>query len=155
MVPQQADIFLIPLLNGAYGVGQAVVCSPDTPLGTAACIITKRQVKTVAEQAPIHLSEALSLVLVKDDLIESGTWPVVGFESIPPIEKAFKIKKAIKTRFDRVAIQDPAVIEAFVNAIHGHFPWDGFPDPQLFTKLLISPDAIPSTATSAAELNQS
>lgn len=154
-MPKQADIFLIPLLNGAYGVGQVVVCSPETPLGTAACIITRRQTKTLGEQSPIHLSEALSLILVKDDLMEDGTWPIVGFEQIPPVEKTFKIEKALKTRFDRVAIQDGAVVEAFTNAIHGLFPWDGFPDPQFFTKLLVSPDAIPSSAKSAAELNQS
>jgi len=45
-----------------------------------------------------------------------------------------------------VAIQDPAVVEAFVNAIHGLYPWDGFPDPEFFTKLLVSPDRIPATA---------
>ena len=149
---QQADIFLVPLLDGKFGVGQIIVCPPDAPVGTRVCVLTRRKAARAELQSPLHLSEALSLVVVQDDHLKDGTWPIVGFEAIPPIDRAFKVNKAIKSRFDSVAIQDPAIIEAFVNALHGLYPWDGFPDPDFFTKLLITPDRIPASVKTKAEL---
>jgi len=138
-VPLQADIFLVPLLSGAFGVGQIVICPPKTPLGTRACIFTQRYVPEAKEQSPIHISEALALILINDELLNNRTWPIVGFEALPPIHQSFKIKKAVESRFENVAIQDPAAVEAFVNALHGLYP-------------LIHPDRIPQRAKMAADL---
>lgn len=149
-MPKQADIFLVPLLDGAYGVGQIVVCPPDAPVGTRACLFTQRRTETVKPQSPINVAEGLALILISDELLKDKTWPIVGFEAIPPVDRVFKLKAAIKARFDKVAIQDPAVVEAFVNAIQGLYPWNGFPDPEFFTKLLVHPDRVPATAKSKA-----
>jgi len=95
--PQEADLFLIPLLDGEHALGQ-------------------------------------------------GTWPVIGFETLPDIERVFKLNAAKANNFENVQIQDPAIIEAFVNACHGLYPWDAFPDPDFFDNLLIKKDARPATA---------
>ncbi len=152
-VPQQADIFLIPLFDGQFGFGQVVVPSPDTPMGTALCLITNRKVARDAPCSPIALGETLSLLVVKDDLLKDGTWPIIGFETLPNTERIFALKAAKEKRFDGIAIHDPAIVEAFTNALHGLYPWDGFPDTQFFTNLLIHPDKKPSIARTKSQFD--
>lgn len=141
--PQQADIFLIPLLDGGFGVGQVVEVSA-TPQSTALVMLTLLQSAPNWPPSPIHYSESTSLVLVQDNALKDGSWHIVGFEMLPPIGRLFKIKEALSSNFENVAFQESAIVEAFVNACHGLYPWDGFPDPQFFNKLLIYPDQVPS-----------
>ncbi len=143
--PQLADIFLIPLMDGDFAVGQ-VANVDDTPEGTALCLLTLLKSAPDWPPAPIHYSEAIALVLIQDASIRNETWQIVGFEAVPPLDHIFDVTNALRTKFANITAQDPAVIEAFVNACHGLYPWDGFPDSQFFNKLLIFPDRVPSSA---------
>lgn len=116
----QADLFLIPLLDGAFGVGQVVEVGPY-PL----CALSVRRQDRDAPAYPLAASEIAALHPIDPAHLTDGTWPVIGFEQIPRIGSG--------TAQDRL---DPAVVEAFVNACHGLFPWDGFPDPAYFDGLL-------------------
>ena len=143
--PQQADIFLIPLMDGGFGVGQVVEVDA-TPEGSALCLLTRLLSAPDWPPTPIHDSEAISLVLVTDDALRNGTWQTVGFEMLPKLERVFPLKNTIIDKFHGIAVHEPAIIEAFVNACHGLYPWDGFPDPTFFNSLLVYPDKTPSKA---------
>jgi len=143
--PQLADIFLIPLMDGDFAVGQ-VVNAKDKPEGTVLCILTLLKSAPDWPPSPMHYSEAIALVLTQTASLTDGTWQTVGFEAVPALERVFDLEKAVASNFENLTVHDPAILEAFVNACHGLYPWDGFPDSQFFTKLLIQPDRIPSTA---------
>lgn len=143
--PQEADIFLIPLLNGEHAVGQVIEVE-KAPENSALCLLTLKQLSPTDTPNPLQLSELISLVLLRPDHFGDGTWPVIGFETLPDIETVFKLAEAKKNGFADIQIHDPAIIEAFVNACHGQYPWDAFPDPAFFDNLLVKKDARPPQA---------
>ena len=145
ITPQQADIFLIPLLDGSFGAGQVIEAS-ETPDNAALCLMTLMSLTRDATPAPFGLSDMIALVLLQPDHLIDGTWPIIGFEQLPQIEKVFKLRDAKRNGFENIQIHDPAIVEAFVNACHGLYPWDAFPDPTFFDTLLVRPDARPPKA---------
>lgn len=148
--PQEADIFLIPLLNGDHAVGQVIEVE-KAPDNSVLCLLTLKQLTPKDKASPLMLSELISLVLLRPDHFKDGTWPIIGFETLPDIEKVFKLEKAKADRFADIHIHDPAIIEAFVNACYGQYPWDGFPDPAFFDNLLVNKTARPAAARMTAD----
>lgn len=149
---QQADIFLIPLLDGSHAAGQ-IIESEETPENAVLCLLTLRLLDTGTTPTPIGISEMIALVMLRPDHLNDGTWPVIGFEQLPPVENVFQLKAAKANRFADIQIHDAAVIEAFVNACHGHYPWDGFPDPEFFDTLLVKRNARPPKARMQADFS--
>ncbi|SEW07131.1 hypothetical protein SAMN04488515_0912 [Cognatiyoonia koreensis] len=143
--PQEADIFLVPLLNGDHTVGQVIEVE-KTPEKSVLCLLSLKRLTPDDTSAPLNLSEMIALVLTRPDHFADGTWPIIGFEQLPQIEKVFKLAEAKSNGFENVAIHEPAIIEAFANACHGHYPWDAFPDPQFFDRLLVTKAARPPAA---------
>jgi len=133
------------MLDGTYGTGQ-VIETEQTPDNTVLCLLTLKQLSPDTTPSPITLDEMISLVLLRPEHLTDGTWPIIGFEQLPYIEKVFKLRDAKRKRFENIQIHDPAIIEAFVNACHGLYPWDAFPDPAFFDTLLVRPDARPPKA---------
>lgn len=141
--PQQADLFLIPLLDGTFRVDQVV----DVLIsGNCLCAISKRQISEDNPVSALSLSDLQALVLVNSDAIDTGVWAVTGFEQLPQINSVFKWRDAKLDGYANLALQDPAVIEAFANATFGLYPWDGFSTADFFVKFLIHPDQIPPAA---------
>lgn len=148
--PQQADIFLIPLLDGTHAAGQ-VIEADETPDNSVLCLLTLKLAEPDIAPSGFALSELIALVLLRPDHLVDGTWPITGFEQLPRIEDVFKLKAAKSKRFENIQIHDAATIEAFINACHGHYPWDAFPDPAFFDTLLVKRDARPAQARMAAD----
>ena len=142
---QQADHLHIPLLNGEVAVAQVIEVS-DRPDHAALCALTGRKSAAGAPSMPISLSEVLAVQFISRPEDQASRWPIVGFEQIPPIQKVFDLQHHLIMEFADLEPQDPALIEAFVNACHGLYPWDGFPDPDLFSNMLLTPAAKPEAA---------
>lgn len=107
---QQADIVLLPLLDGSYGVAQVENCD-----GLAATLLlTLRRGAPDAAIAPLAANDILARVTVNTETLNTGQWPVVGFEMLPVADGSDPEPT------------DPAVIEAFLNACHGLYPYDAF-----------------------------
>ncbi|MFT5065150.1 MAG: hypothetical protein ACI9TA_000759 [Reinekea sp.] len=141
--PQQADLFLIPLLDGTFCVSQIV----DVLIsGSCLCAISKRQISKDSPISALSLSDLQALILINSDAIETGVWAVNGFEQLPQINSIFKWRDAKLDGYANLERQDPAVIEAFANATFGLYPWDGFGTADFFVRFLINPDQIPSAA---------
>ena len=148
---QQADIFLVPLLDGAFGLGQVIIAPDDRrdtpywPTGAAFCLLTARHVTRSAATVPVSQRDIISRQFIDAGVIGTDIWPVIGFEQLPPVAAD---PDQIALRHDVTPIDAP-IIEAFLNACHGLFPWDGFPDPAFFDAMLAAGVDRPARATLA------
>lgn len=125
MTPQQADYFLVPLLDGSHGLGQ-VFETDDMPGDALFCGLSLRRAGPGDTIAPLGLSEVVAFVFVRPGAFADGTWALAGFDQIPRFRGVFDIDRLRATGFSDVTPQDPAVIEAFLSACHGLYPWDSF-----------------------------
>lgn len=139
---QQADHLHIPLLDGTVSVAQ-VLETPARPDNAALCALTLRKQTAGSPTTPLALSDIIAIQMVLPPADIAARWPIVGFEQIPRIRAVFDLDHHLIMDFDDLPPQDPALIEAMVNACHGLYPWDGFPDPDLFTNMLLDPKAPP------------
>lgn len=125
----QADLFALPLLNGGEGLGQIV----EVEASSVVVLITAR----AAENAPVRAEDVLALFRVPASQFSSGAWPILGLQTLPP--------RRATTPYPDDPI-DPAFVEAFVNACHGHILWDDFGGEDTFTNMLRPGVAPPSSA---------
>lgn len=139
----QADIFLVPLLDGDFCIGQ-IVDRTATPTSVL-CIITKIAQKGKSAPKPITLNDLQSLLLIEPSSLADGAWPIVGFEQLPNVNHIFKWRDAHKKGYEGLQSHDPAIVEAFVNAAFGKYPWDAFGE-GFFNNFLINPKVTPAKA---------
>lgn len=133
---QEADHILLPLLNGGNALAQIARIEKDRAL----LLMTRTQTTPDTPTSPLSDPQVIAVICAGlNDLKQSG-WMVNGYHPIPRI--APYCDQAL-TQMDLV---DTAVIEAFINAVHGLYPWDGFPDPAFFDRLLRRPEMRPTSA---------
>jgi hypothetical protein len=125
MAFDQADYFLIPLLDGQFGVGQILELA-DTKEGAPFCGISARRASAGSPVDPLQLNEIVAFVRVSPSALVTGTWPLAGFDQIPRFRDVFDFEGARALGFADTPVRDPAVIEAFVSAWHGLYAWDAF-----------------------------
>ncbi len=125
MIYAQADYFRIPLLDGQFGVGQVfeVAAGDENALF---CGISTIRTDTTTDIAPFGLSDVVAMVRVQDTAIAGGDWPLAGFDQIPRFRSVLNYDGAKALGFPDMPVFEPAVIEAFTNAVHGLYPWDAF-----------------------------
>lgn len=147
-VYDQADHFLIPLLDGGHGLGQvlypAVSVGEDGLYSAPLCLLTGRRMAQGDPCTPIALSEVLSVELIDPEPLQGAIWPVIGFEQLPPLRRADELRRLTDRDGGAPLVRDTGLIEAFVNACHGLYPWDGFGGPAVFDALLRPGAARPS-----------
>lgn len=146
----QADFFAIPLLDGGHALGQVVEVK-DCPPDAAFCALSLRRVTPGATQAPLRLDDITAIVFVGTAHLTDGTWPLLGFDTLPHTDGLVSFRqtrRAWQMADDPATLMaSPALIEAFVNACHGLLPWDYFPDPQIFDRILARKGTRPPAAT--------
>ena len=129
---QNADLILIPLLDGTFLRAQV------DSIGThfANLLLSDQVVPADAAPKPLTNADIVALIAVTPNDLQ---WPVIGYDAVPRLKKP------------EHAPQDPAIAEALANAIHGLYPWDGFPDPMFFTSFLRDPSILPDRARLTAD----
>ena len=125
MIYAQADYFRIPLLDGHYGVGQVFETSAGDP-NALFCGLTGLRTDAAQPIAPFPLSDVIALVRIADSAITDQQWPLAGFDQIPRFRDIYDYDGARALGFPDKPVHAPAVIEAFINAVHGLYPWDSF-----------------------------
>jgi len=141
---QEADHLLIPLLDGTHALAQVARVNDARAL----VHITDQRTNADAQVTPIPAKAVLATLSVDRGSLTPGQWPVVGYEALP---------KELGTRSEHLNDAGPldaAIVEAFANACLGLFPWDGFPDPDLFTAFLRNPKARPPKARTTAHFSK-
>lgn len=144
MQAQEADHILIPLLNGDYTLAQ--IAALDETI--AQVFVTQRRMTQDAEVIAFGTKDIKGAVFVDLAQIPIGHWPIIGYEPIPKLEHDRPDTQTVDGR----SVHDPAVIEAFANALHGLYPWDGFSDADFFTAMLCESSVIPSRARMVEQL---
>lgn len=144
MIYDQADYFRIPLLDGSYGVGQVfeINAGGDNVLF---CGISIRKTDAVTQIESFSPTDIIAVVRVTDDPLKTEQWPLGGFNQIPRFRSFINYDRIAADGFPDHPVHDPAVIEAFVNALHGLYPWNAFGS--LFDQIKRPDMDKPSTAT--------
>lgn len=127
---QTADHILIPLLDASFAQAQIARIEDARLL----LYVTNDHATMSAKATQLTDADILAVFCVDIANLPAGHWPVIGYETVPRIAPYNDLALA------DIDPTDPAVIEAFANAIHGLYPWDGFPDPDFFTNMLRSAD---------------
>lgn len=129
---QNADLILIPLLNGAFSLAQV----DRVENSTARLFMTTKTATPTTQPKPLSPDDVVATITVNTDTIN---WVVIGYDALP--------------RFQLVDTppQDPAIAEALANALHGLYPWDAFPDPGFFTSFLRDPASLPANVRHTAD----
>lgn len=138
---QTADHILIPLLDGKYALAQVARIEDSRAL----IFLARTKATKTAPTAPLDPEQVIGAVTVDAALLPTDTWPIVGYEAVP------RIAPFADLPLSDIDPTDPAIVEAFANAIHGLYPWDGFPDPDFFNAMLRDPDTLPTLARMTAD----
>jgi len=138
---QTADHILIPLLDGRHALAQVA----DAGAAVTTLLITAKLATPTSPTSALRPDDVIAVLHIDRASGSDTNWPVIGYEAIPT-----GTPTAPQTA-DPDSTLDPAVVEAFVNAIHGLYPWDGFPDHNFFSALLKSPDTLPPKARMTAD----
>lgn len=137
------DVFLIPLADGKYSVGQ-VVAQDKEALNSVVCVFSVEKVEDAGENVSLNSDSIVSALFTTPDLLDSGDWPVVGNEPPVSIDNFIDMKKLKSEGFLGVKIIGSGVVIKFMDACFGLYPWDGFFEPDYLDKLLLSSDKKPS-----------
>ncbi len=127
MIYAQADYFRVPLLDGRFAVGQVFEVE-DTPEGSVFCALSNRITDAQSKIIPFIPLDIVAFCMIDPAHLADETWPLAGFDQIPDVNLFYDFEKRRELGFPDTPIHDPAVIEAFLNAWHGHYPWDAFGD---------------------------
>lgn len=83
--------------------------------------------------------KVVAVLFVTPELLDSGTWPVVGTgEPLDP-EKYVPLRTQRKARFVGRTIVGSRNVKLLLDAYHGLYPWNGFAIPNYLDGLLLSP----------------
>ena len=144
MIYDQADYFRIPLLDGNFGVGQVFEKAAGAP-DVIFCGISLQKSNAISQISPLKLTNIIAVVRIHDPVLTSEQWPLAGFNQIPRFRSFINYEGCAALGFPDHPVHDPAVIEAFTNAIHGLYPWTAFGT--LFDQIKRPDMDKPSTAT--------
>ncbi|AKS45894.1 hypothetical protein SAMN05444287_0997 [Octadecabacter temperatus] len=138
---QEADHILIPLLDGRHGVAQVVRLQDDRVF----LYLSNRRHHQNDKVVAFADNDVNAFMFVDIADLPDNHWPVIGYDAIPNLRRAPE-HLSWDLLGEKDPIHDPSIIEAFANAVHGLYPWDGFPDPEFFTNMLSDPNTLPPFA---------
>ena len=140
------DIFLVENLDGTRSVGQ-VVSQEKKVLNCVSCAFFDRRMDSDDIQdnlQPLVLELIFAVLFVTRDLLDNGTWRVVGHMPIMLPSDLLPYESLRSSGYVGAKIVGSANVNEFLNAFYGLSPWDDWKDPAYLDKLLISPDKKPS-----------
>ena len=139
---QEADHILIPLLDGHHALAQVA----RVERGRALLMVSDRISAPKAKVQPLMADDVVAKVVVAPSDIPAGHWPTIGYDAVPRIAAFRDISLPTEDATDL------AIVEALANALHGLYPWDGFPEPDFFVAFLRDNQAIPAKARMTAQM---
>ena len=137
---KNGDVFLVPLLDGTYAVGQ-VIGKTKEALNSAVCAFFDIRLTEGAAENIEELTDDLLVALKFSSvgLLDAGEWEVVDNRTPLDTRKYIDLDQLAKNGYINVRIVGSAILSELMNAYYALSPWDAFYDPQYLDKLLISP----------------
>lgn len=140
------DLFLVPLQDGTFSLGQIVAFEPEAlnsvVCGFYDCIVQEYQFE--AGEMDLRQEDLVAMLFTTRDLLDSGDWPIVGHVAPANIDSFADLPDLRAKRFVGAKIVGSGNIVKMMNAMQGLYPWNAFHEPNYLDKLLISPEKKPA-----------
>lgn len=145
---QAADILTVPLQDESLVLGQVLRYTPEA-LNSALCAFFRDRLPAGTEQVPIGALSVDSVICVchvTRESLDRHFWKIISSSK--------DLAEAVLEAFDFLLPRDlvgtrilgSGILEKFLNAYHGLYPWDSMFEPDYFDKLLVSPSLKPPHA---------
>lgn len=145
METKAGDVFLIPLTDGEFSIGQ-VIAFETRGIHCISCGLFNQLASIRAENSVIpDESQLFSTLLVSHVHILKGTWPVVNNLPVKIAKKYLPYEKELRKGGIGARIQSPGIVESFVDAFFCKKPWNMYARTNLFDELLLDPSKKPKT----------
>jgi hypothetical protein len=133
---QPSDIFVIPLLDSKYAVGQIL----DQRIPNTLRIALFNEVLDTLETYDInHLgkfSHLIALLEVGEDQIRRKNWKIIGNKTSLIPRSIFPNEEYRSKNWVGSVTIDATVVDEFMNAFYALVPWDDWYDPEYLDGLL-------------------
>ena len=135
-IVKNGDVFLVPLLDGRYAVGQVLdFMMPNAP----SCAFYGRTIeRALPGEVTIARNDIISAVSTTRDLFDAGRWQVVDNQVVQLEQARWPNEQCRSRRWVGAVTQGSGIVENFLNAFHRLAPWDIYKDPNYFDEMLIS-----------------
>lgn len=145
MTPKSGDIFLVPLIDGGFSIGQ-VIAFEMRGIHCISCGLFN-QLTTLELGRSVIPDESMlfSTLLASHVHILKGKWPVVNNLPMRIAKKHFPFEKELRKGGIGARIQSPGIVESFVDAFFCKRPWNMYGRTDLFDELLLDPSKKPKT----------
>lgn len=134
------DYFCVPLSDRSYALAQVISVHPDA-LNSVVCafFLVKGEIGTI-DVSMADVSRLLSVCFVTRDLLDSGVWSVVSVGTPLNVSDFIDVASAKRAKYVDITVRGSGVINKFMDACYGLFPWNGMHDKQYFDKMLVDPN---------------
>lgn len=131
------DVFLVPLKNGKYGIGQVL----DLQMPNIVRIVLFNEVTNSLEDFNLEQScsikNLISLVASSREQLDYDIWQLMGNKCIEVSKKDFPNEEFRRKNWIGAKHYDAALIEDFLNSFHALLPWDDWFNPNYLDEFLI------------------
>lgn len=136
------DVFLVPLSDKTYTVGQVIGIEKEA-LNSAICGFSLVKVEDKQTAFTFSSDDFISVLFVTTDLLDSGDWPIVSNLEPVNVYNYFDIDRLRAEGFIGVKVTGSGIVIKFMDACFGYYPWNGFYQSNYLDQFLLSPDKKP------------
>lgn len=137
------DLFLVPTSDGRFGVGQVIGGKAILNSVSIALFCDRCAGPDDALEVNLSRANAFSALFVTRDLLDSGTWQVVGNRPVLFSQSELPWEHTRTRNWVGAKVSGSANVGRLVNAYFGLAAWDDWHDPKFLDSLLLSPDRKP------------
>jgi hypothetical protein len=137
------DVFLVPLNNEEYAIGQILDLQMPNIVRLALYSETVKNIEGLNVDNCCSKVNMISLVASSRELLDFNIWKIVGNKRIDIPTRRFPNEKFRCLGWIGAIHYDAALIEDFLNAYHKLTAWDDWYNPNFLDEFLISLDKKP------------
>lgn len=130
------DLFGVALPDGRRGLGQVLGTRPGFP-NVLNCAFFDVVFDPATPPPALDKDRLISVVSTTRDLLDDGTWTVVGHAPGCIPRSQWPNEAFAKDGYVGAVTFGSGIVNKFLAAYHGMFPWNGFKDPNYFERLLV------------------
>jgi hypothetical protein len=140
------DVFVVPLSDGAHGVGQIVGREAEV-LNSVSVALFDTPVHEPEGAADLHLAKesVFAVLFATRDLLDRGRWKVVARRPVEIPREWLPFERLRATGWIGAKVIGSGIVEEFLHAYFGLVPWDDWADPKYLDSLLLTPAKKPPT----------
>ena len=135
------DVFVVPLEDGTFGVGQVLEIAPSVLKNCFSCAFFEIRLSSEpGKLSSLDLTErsALAYQFVTLDLFDSGIWKRVGNVAPRIPDDVLPHRGGKDIGWVGTKVIGSGIIRMLLNAYFGLRPWSEMHDPTYYDKLLIA-----------------